>query len=174
MVELNVNFENLKIGKTYLMKKKDEELYYIAQVVKKDDGNKHHENKVIVNILMTKSPSTNILDWEENDTDTLEILDFRDFKVLSGFPINDTEYDTLFPTHKRSHAVINKKQNIDEISTKDTKIPSLNFLSRVALPTRYESLIKKFVLPKTKRGGKKTRKTRKTRKTHKRKSKKNT
>ena len=40
MVELNVNFENLEIGKTYLMKKEDEELFYIAQVVKKHDGNK--------------------------------------------------------------------------------------------------------------------------------------
>ena len=77
MVELNVNFENLEIGKTYLMKKEDEELFYIAQVVKKHDG-----NKVTVNILMTKSPSNNILDWEENETDTIKRLDFEDFTPL--------------------------------------------------------------------------------------------
>jgi hypothetical protein len=180
MAELNVNFENLEIGKTYLIeliKKEDEEkeTHYIAQVVKK-----HHGKKVTVNILMTKYPS-NISDWEENETDTIKRLDFEDIKVLFGFPINDTEYDTLFPTHKRSHAVINKKQNMDEIlRTKDRKIPSLYDLSILALPSsRHVEFINQLELPKakgpktkgpktkgpkTKRGGKNTRKTRKSKK----------
>jgi len=170
MAEIDLKFENLEIGKTYLMKKEDEELFYIAQVVEK-----HHGNKVTVNILMTKYPS-NISDWEENETDTIKRLDFEDFKVLFGFPINDTEYDTLFPTHKRSHAVINKKQNIDEILTKDRKIPSLYDLSILALPTtQHIKLANQLELPKakgpktkrghkTKRGGKNTRKTRKSKK----------
>jgi hypothetical protein len=167
MTEVNVSFDNLQEGKIYLVKKKDEDVYHIIQLM-----NKQPEKMGTVNVIMTRR-SANNLDWEENEKETITSMNLNDFDILYGFP--ESDFDMIFETIKQPRVVINKEKINKILRTKaeNNEIPSLSYLSTVALPTQDIPLSKELVLPKTKKGGRKSKKAQK-RKSKKRKSKKHT